>query len=155
MKIIFITDGPYWNRDHHRFGLDYFEKKGYRVEIWRAVTKKSIVFETQAGMYNGDNYHEYSEKEIKKQIRRNRDALFYLRQFRKGFIFTVMSLSCRYVVFGGMGATIEFPATEEALGASAEEKKLYGLLIRVPKIINGSGKKVKKWFDQRRYMKLL
>lgn len=33
MKIIFIPNLPYTYRDHQRFGVEYFLKRGYDVEV--------------------------------------------------------------------------------------------------------------------------
>ncbi len=75
-KIVFVVNQQFWERDWHRLGGEYFVSRGHDVEVWRIMSKNSFNLETQAKMYSGDNYHEYTIKEFDMRIKNREDYVF-------------------------------------------------------------------------------
>lgn len=77
-KIVLLVKGIYTLRDHTRFGAKYFMDKGYSVEIWRVVRDRGDYLHVDSGLYRKENYYEYTFKQAKKMILRNKiECIFF------------------------------------------------------------------------------
>ena len=105
-KIIFLIENPYWIRDHHRYGAEYLSEKGYEVEIWRMMTMRSIEFNTQAGMYEGSNYYEYTLRKFKKEVKKNINSIYILQKSCDEYSLFLSRIGCKFIVVSGIGGVI-------------------------------------------------
>ena len=101
-KIIFVTEHPYAVRDHHRFGADYLQSKGYIVEIWRVLNERSVRGFRATESYVGTEYHEYNIEEFRRRLKDNVEAVYILFESIEVSI-EIIKRGCFYMVFLGLG----------------------------------------------------
>ena len=155
MKVVFIIETPYWMRDHHRFGMDYMMENGYDVEIWRVINNTSINFDSQAGMYNGENYYEISEKQFNKRLLDNKNAIFFSNISERRLLIGLMSTGVDYILLKGMGGIMEFPneKEEEKIGLINRFKRR--MAIGITQSFFNLVLHISNYCDYKRYLKLL
>ncbi len=105
-KIVFVVNQQFWERDWHRFGGEYFVSRGHDVEVWRIMSKNSFNLETQAKMYSGDNYHEYTIKEFDMRIKNREDYVFISMDSWADHTLLLSKRKCRYILLGGLGPVL-------------------------------------------------
>lgn len=106
-KLIFVwtSKSRFTERDLDRYGVSYFSQKGYKCEIWSIHTDKTPKYEYTSKMYSGEMLHELGRRQYIKQVKKNRDSLFFLFS-----ILTVKDLNvlarnkCKYILYGSLGA---------------------------------------------------
>lgn len=54
IRVICITEVPYWKQDHHRYGVKYLMQKKYEVEIRHALTLRLSSFAMPYIPHTGD-----------------------------------------------------------------------------------------------------
>lgn len=104
-KIIYITKDPYWVRDHHRYGGEYLEQKGYHVEIWRIMMQGSIDFGDEKRMYQGNNLFHYTWKQFQIEAKKNLDAIYILQTYNPFYIY-LTGLKTVRILMSGLGPMI-------------------------------------------------
>lgn len=102
-EIIFIIEHPFWQRDYHRFGVEYLAGRGYPVQIWRIMRRNSISFNTQAGLYKGNGYYEYSFHDFKRKTKENRACIFIMQKPDDEYCLFLSRQGCRFIIISGLG----------------------------------------------------
>lgn len=112
-KIIFVVIHPFFQRDYHRFGIEYFMERGYSVEIWRLLSKKTIDFLADMPLYQGDNFHEYDYNELKKQLGNHWDDIYVIFSMEPEY-YEIINRGYKYMLFFGMAGVflLNAPPTE-------------------------------------------
>lgn len=80
-KIIFVYQNFFEDRDYERYGIDYFIRKGYRVEVWSMIhllAKSRKVVGTHTYTCCAPVLYPKSMAEVKSKIKSNRRNIFIL-----------------------------------------------------------------------------
>lgn len=101
-KIIFIVYHPFFQRDFHRYGVEFFMGKGYPIEIWYIPHNQAVDFVGDYPLYKGDNYHKYDFQEYKKQVEIHLHDIFVLFDIEERESYEIINHGCKYVIMSGL-----------------------------------------------------
>ncbi len=127
-RIIYVVIHPYSLRDHLRFGGEYLMDHGYNVEIWRIVQDSSVYMNWGGGMYEGDNYHEYSLTDYKRNLCMRREDSVFVFQGKTHAMYIASGLKATCIVMDGLGAVPRFYDYGFSKENKAEKKGLFNRL---------------------------
>lgn len=132
-KVIYIWNTPFGNRDYHRLGVDYLEKQGYNVEIWRIINDNSVRVLFSAGMYAGNNYFEYYMDEYEKRVEKcGRETVFIFYQINQ-YIIPVAQARHQYIIMCGLAPTFWPKGDLFSKLSKTKEKAIESLPVRLRK----------------------
>lgn len=125
-KIIYIIPSPFFQRDFHRFGCEYLMSCGYDVEIWYIPIDGFVEFETQAGMYTGDNLYVLSKREYSKRVSMCSNDIYIYMHSRAEVMLPLVDYKCTYILYGGFGRIVSYDdLIVEQVGDTLEDNTYY------------------------------
>ncbi len=137
MKIIFVVNAPFYERDYSRFGIEYLMQKKYSVEIWSLIPKEMITFHATAKLYTRDNYYEYELLEFEKQLQDHIDDMFVIIQSSNisciQMYNRIISNECRYILINGLNGVflLDYKSRGEPVSFSANIIRKIRTIIRL------------------------
>lgn len=104
-KVIYIMEDPYWIRDHHRYGGEYLQEKGYLLEIWHIPREGAVAFGDEKRMYHGDNLFRFSWLDFLEELKKNTEAIYIMQTYTRCYV-ELKKAGAEVIVMSGLGAMI-------------------------------------------------
>lgn len=101
-------------RDLERYGINYFNQKGYSCEIWSIHTKGGKNYQYTSKMYSGKLLRELGRQQYKHQVKKNRDSIFFVYSVLAAKdIYILAKNKCKYIFYDNLGLTRWIPLPRE------------------------------------------
>ncbi len=112
-KVVFIVDYCFTQRDYHRYGVEYFEQKGYQTEIWILRAQGNFLNDTLS--YKGNNCFSLDFVGFIKRLKKMGKNTSYICYAPYDNIYGLLLLRNREVmIMKGMGAQPQYPFWDQS-----------------------------------------
>ncbi len=160
-KIIIIVSYLFTWRDYHRFGAEYFEKRGWDITIW-VINSMNTPNDSTISLYKKDNCIQLNYVDFRKKVNANSNDtvyLYYPERLIDRYGRYLLKKRKKVISMRGMGSIPIYPLINEELLGSTKTISHRCLTQRISsgviREIHGSIHKISRVFQEKRNELLL